>query len=106
MARASGVDLEITLDAVPLLPEAAALSAAGVTCRGERDNRSATVAEVADHPFMLGSQFHPEFKSRPDRPQPLFRDFIGACKFRRAGLDAGLISVDRPEPAGVATGSG
>lgn len=47
MARASGVDLEIVLDAVPLLPEARALAEAGVTCRGERDNRDATTAEVA-----------------------------------------------------------
>jgi CTP synthase len=31
---------------------------------------------------MLGSQFHPEFKSRPDRPHPLFRDFVAACQER------------------------
>ncbi|MBU1038670.1 CTP synthase [Patescibacteria group bacterium] len=37
------------------------------------------VAELADHPFMLGTQFHPEFQSRPLRPHPLFRDFIKAC---------------------------
>ncbi len=36
------------------------------------------VAELADHPFMLGSQFHPEFKTRLDRPHPLFREFIRA----------------------------
>ena len=35
--------------------------------------------ELADHPFMLGSQFHPEFQSRPNRPHPLFRDFIRAA---------------------------
>jgi len=34
------------------------------------------VAELRDHPFMVGSQFHPEFKSRPDRPHPLFREFV------------------------------
>ncbi len=34
------------------------------------------IAELRDHPFMIGSQFHPEFKSRPDRPHPLFREFI------------------------------
>jgi CTP synthase len=37
------------------------------------------VAELRDHPYMLGSQFHPEFKSRPDAPQPLFREFIRAA---------------------------
>jgi hypothetical protein len=33
---------------------------------------------VEDHPWMVGTQFHPEFKSRPNRPHPLFRDFLGA----------------------------
>ncbi|MDD4352413.1 MAG: CTP synthase [Candidatus Gracilibacteria bacterium] len=37
------------------------------------------IVEIKDHPFMIGSQFHPEFKSRPNRPHPLFREFIGAC---------------------------
>jgi CTP synthase len=39
--------------------------------------------ELADHPFWVGTQAHPEFKSRPDRPHPLFRDFIGAALARR-----------------------
>jgi len=33
-------------------------------------------AEVANHPFMMGVQFHPEFQSRPNRPHPLFCEFI------------------------------
>jgi CTP synthase len=33
----------------------------------------------------VASQYHPEFKSRPNRPQPLFRDFVGAAVARRAG---------------------
>ena len=37
------------------------------------------IIEVADHPWFVASQFHPEFKSRPRRPAPLFRDFIGAA---------------------------
>lgn len=37
------------------------------------------IVEIEDHPWMLGCQFHPEFKSRPDRPHPLFRDFLGAA---------------------------
>ena len=36
------------------------------------------IVEIKDHPFMLGSQFHPEFKSRPHRPHPLFRAFMKA----------------------------
>jgi CTP synthase len=43
------------------------------------DNRLVEIAELRDHPFMLGSQFHPEFKSRPNRPHPLFRLFIDAA---------------------------
>jgi CTP synthase len=42
------------------------------------DGRLVEIAEVADHPFMVGSQFHPEFRSRPTRPHPLFRAFIKA----------------------------
>jgi len=37
------------------------------------------IVEVEDHPWFVGVQFHPEFKSRPTNPQPLFRDFIGAA---------------------------
>jgi len=44
------------------------------------DNRLVEICELADHPWMLGCQFHPEFGSRPNNPHPLFRDFIGASK--------------------------
>jgi len=37
------------------------------------------IAELADHPWMLGTQFHPEFKSRPTAAHPLFRAFIKAA---------------------------
>ena len=40
------------------------------------DGRLVEIAELSDHPFMLGSQFHPEFKSRPDAPHPLFLAFV------------------------------
>ena len=40
------------------------------------DQELMEIVEVKDHPFMVGSQFHPEFKSRPNRPHPLFREFI------------------------------
>ncbi len=55
--------------------EKAGLKASGVA----PDGSLVEVAEVTDHPFMLGSQFHPEFVSRPDRPHPLFREFVGAA---------------------------
>ncbi len=43
------------------------------------DNRLVEIAELGNHPFMLGSQFHPEFKSRPNRPHPLFTAFLEAA---------------------------
>ena len=44
------------------------------------------ISELADHPWMVGTQFHPEFASRPNRPHPLFRDFMGvALKTLRVG---------------------
>jgi len=49
------------------------------------DGKLVEIAELANHPFMLGSQFHPEFLSRPSRPHPLFRAFIEAVA-ERAGV--------------------
>jgi CTP synthase len=43
------------------------------------DRRLVEIAELVDHPFMLGTQFHPEFLSRPNRPHPLFVSFIQAA---------------------------
>jgi CTP synthase len=47
------------------------------------DGRLVEIAELRDHPFFIGSQFHPEFKSRPLRPHPLFYGFVGACADQR-----------------------
>jgi CTP synthase len=44
------------------------------------DNNLVEICELADHPWMLGCQFHPEFVSRPSRPHPLFLSFIGSAK--------------------------
>ncbi|MDL1978662.1 MAG: CTP synthase [Deltaproteobacteria bacterium] len=47
------------------------------------DGELVEIIEIADHPWFLGCQFHPEFKSRPMDPHPLFRDFIkGALKYK------------------------
>jgi len=59
------------------------------------DGELVEIAEIVDHPFMLGSQFHPEFRSRPDRPQPLFREFIGAAKEQRSARDSGMLISGR-----------
>jgi CTP synthase len=55
----------------------------GLVCSGTSpDDRLVEIIELSDHPFFVASQFHPEFKSRPLRPQPLFRDFVGAATAR------------------------
>ena len=56
--------------------ENAGLLASGIS----PDGTLVEIAEIKNHPFMLGVQFHPEFRSRPDRPHPLFHEFIGAAK--------------------------
>ena len=43
------------------------------------DSRLVEIMEMADQPFMVGVQFHPEFLSRPNRPHPLFREFVGVA---------------------------
>ena len=58
------------------------------------DGSLVEVCEIRDHPFMVGTQFHPEFKSRPDRPHPLFRELVHVARQRmlaatRTGLETG-----------------
>jgi CTP synthase len=56
------------------------LKAAGLKITGETpDNTYVEICEIADHPWFLGCQFHPEFKSKPMEPHPLFKAFIGAA---------------------------
>ena len=58
----------------------AALSEAGVVFSGlSPDGRLVEAMELPGHPFFVGVQYHPEFKSRPDKPQPIFRDFVAAA---------------------------
>jgi CTP synthase len=60
------------------------LEDAGLVCSGESPNgQLVEIIELADHPWFVASQFHPEFKSRPDRPHPLFKDFVGASLAQR-----------------------
>jgi CTP synthase len=55
------------------------LKAAGMICSGvSPDNHLVEITEIKDHPFMLGTQFHPEFLSRPNRAHPLFSAFVKA----------------------------
>jgi CTP synthase len=56
-----------------------------VVCGTSPDERLVEAIELEDHPFFVASQFHPEFKSRPERPAPLFRDFVAAALSRAQG---------------------
>ncbi len=56
---------------------------AGLVVSGTfQEGRLVEIVELPDHPWFVASQFHPEFKSRPTRPAPLFRDFVGAALVR------------------------
>jgi CTP synthase len=56
------------------------LTKAGLTLSGlSPDGRLVETVEISDRPFYVGVQYHPEFKSRPNRPHPLFNGFIGAA---------------------------
>ncbi|MEY4392491.1 MAG: synthase [Actinomycetota bacterium] len=68
---------------------------AGFVCSGTSpDKRLVEFIEITDHPYWVGTQAHPEFKSRPDRPHPLFRDLIEASlTHREVRLGAGAQKV-------------
>jgi CTP synthase len=66
-----------------------ALVDAGLVVSGTfQQGRLVEIVELPDHPWFVASQFHPEFKSRPTRPAPLFREFVGAA-LERARVRAG-----------------
>ena len=73
----------------------ARIEEAGLLCSGTSpDKRLVEFVELESHPFWVGTQAHPEFKSRPDRPHPLFRELIGAAlKYRTTRLSQLPIEV-------------
>ena len=72
------------------------LAEAGMVFSGTSPNgRLVEIVELRDHPFFVGSQFHPEFRSRPNRPHPLFRDFMRAAA---VAAEATPHDVDAPVP--------
>jgi len=76
------------------------LEHAGLVCSGTSpDDRLVEVIELPDHPFFVASQYHPEFKSRPLRPQPLFREFV------RASLERSRDRAPEGEPTVERTGA-
>jgi CTP synthase len=77
------------------------LEAVGLICSGTSpDDRLVEAIELHpdQHPFYVASQYHPEFKSRPERPSPLFREFVGAA-LTHVGVAApagdGVVSASR-----------
>ncbi|WP_315025992.1 CTP synthase [Abiotrophia defectiva] len=61
------------------------LAAAGLTFSGlSPDGRLVEIVEIKDHPFFIAAQFHPEFISRPNRPQAIFDGFVAACQAHQA----------------------
>jgi CTP synthase len=85
------------------------LADAGLVFSGTSpDNRLVEVVELpargpdgqAGHPFFVASQYHPEFKSRPERPEPMFREFVAAALARATGAGAGAGEAGEPQVAG------
>jgi CTP synthase len=70
------------------------LEEVGLVCSGvSPDGRLVEFIELPGHPFWIGTQAHPEFKSRPDQPHPLFRELVGAALERAEGRDPRLIDI-------------
>ena len=71
------------------------LEAAGLVCSGvSPDDRLVEFIELPGHPCWIGTQAHPEFKSRPDRPHPLFLELVRTALARAQGRDPRLIELD------------
>jgi CTP synthase len=74
-----------------------ALVDAGLVVSGTYlEGRLVEIIELPDHPWFVASQFHPEFKSRPTRPAPLFRDFVGAALGRSRDRDYAVSATSVP----------
>jgi CTP synthase len=73
------------------------LQSAGLRVSGTSpDERLVEVIELDQHPFFVASQFHPEFKSRPERPAPLFREFVEAALARAGGGESPMDVAPSP----------
>jgi len=71
------------------------LEAVGLVCSGSSpDGRLVEFIELSEHPFWVATQAHPEFKSRPDRAHPLFRELVAAALDRAEGREPHLLDLD------------
>ena len=81
----------------------AVLTGAGLRITGTTpDATYVEIVEIPGHPFFLGCQFHPEFKSKPLEPHPLFREFVGASYRNRLASEKDLAQQDTQVPQRVA----
>ncbi|HEX7431750.1 MAG TPA: CTP synthase [Candidatus Limnocylindrales bacterium] len=79
------------------------LEAAGMILSGQSpDGRLVEIVELRDHPWFVATQFHPEFRSRPDRPHPLFSGFVGAAVAASQGREP---EFHAPAPEPLASGA-
>jgi CTP synthase len=75
------------------------LEGAGLVLSGQSpDGRLVEIVELRDHPWFVASQFHPEFKSRPERPHPLFNGFVASAIAVRDGLEPRLAADSQASP--------
>ena len=83
------------------------LAGVGIVASGlSPDGQLVEICENNDHPFMVATQFHPEFRSRPLRPHPLFRDFVGAAIERKASELGSAASIVPADISGAVAGGG
>ena len=83
----------------PIILTCLALISAGMLLSGQSpDGRLVEIVELKDHPWFVASQFHPEFKSRPERPHPLFDGFVAAALGTRPST-SGAKPVEKPRSA-------
>jgi CTP synthase len=83
------------------------LTAGGLEITGSTpDGTYVEIVEIRDHPWFLGCQFHPEFKSRPLEPQPLFKAFVGAAVKHRARRLAPLVRSEDTDGSSAGPKSG
>ena len=75
-----------------------ALAAAGLTLSGlSPDGRLVETVELSDRPFYVGVQYHPEFKSRPNKPHPLFKGFVAAALAAQQTLGHSAVAPKEPD---------
>ena len=83
------------------------LEGAGMLLSGiSPDSRLVEIVELRDHPWFVASQFHPEFKSRPERPHPLFHGFVATAIALRDGREPELTAVGAEAGAGDGAAAG